>query len=324
MKKLVFFCAMGAAAFVSCARQADSPYEVIDESYTHPYGVSLPAADWSERGESGQVVTTLKNGVVITKTYADGVLEGETTYTYPHSDLIERVETFSEGKLVKAEQFYRNGTRSLQIVYQPSNTRQVFAWYDNASPQSSETFVNDLLIKGEYLNLGQQVDSRVDNSQGQRNRRDAFGSLIGVDTIDGGLVILTKTFYPNGAIRQMIPYLQGNIHGQAKMFLPGGEPLKFETWVNGQLTGITAFYENGEKVSEVPFVNGVKDGIEKRYRDGKIVVEEICWVKNQRHGPTTTTIGGVSKTDFYYHDKLVTKSAFEKMTSGAISVSTVH
>jgi antitoxin component YwqK of YwqJK toxin-antitoxin module len=321
-KSILFFCVTG-VFFSGCARQVHGPYEVVDESYMHRYGVPLQPSDWAERGESGNVVTTLKNGVVITRGYANGSLEGETTYTYPHSDLIEKVETYSQDKIVKEMHYYKNGTLSMQISYQPSNTRQIFCWYDNGAPQSSELCLNDLLLKGEYFTLTYQLDSHVENSQGVRTRRDPLGNLIGTDSIEGGVVSLTRAFYANGAVQQEIPYVQGEIQGELNIFLPSGEPFAIENWVAGQKTGIATFFENGERVSEIPYVGGVKDGIEKRYRDGEIVVERISWVQDVRHGPTTTTVGGITTIDFYYHGKQVTKSVFEKMTNGMMSTAKV-
>lgn len=319
MKKLTLLVLLAEVLAVGCApRTARDPMEVVDESYVHRYGVEVDRNDWSARGESGKVVTTLRNGVVVSKSYANGVLEGETSYTYPHSELIEITETYSRGALVKEVRFYRNGTISQQTDFQSPTQRKVFTWFENGTPASTETFLNELLVKGEYYNINHQLDSRIDNSSGLRTRRDPFGHMEGADTIVGGIMTSTKTFHPNGAVKQLTPYTNNMIDGLVRNYLPDGQPSSIETWVQGDKTGITTIFENGEKVADVPYVRGVKDGIEKHYRNGNTVVEEISWVQDSRHGPVTSFVGDVATTDYFYHDKPVSRAVFEKMTNGVI------
>ena len=129
---------------------------------------------------------------------------------------------------------------------------------------------------------------------------------------------MTKTFHPNGAVKEEIPYTNGQINGALKTYLPDGVPVSIETWTNGEKTGITRLFENGELVAEVPYVRGVKNGIEKRYRNGKVVVQENSWVEDTRHGPSASYIGEVTTTDYYYQGNPVSKPVYDKMTNGVI------
>lgn len=304
----------------SCARRMCDPEEVIDQSYIHRYGVTIEPDEWSANGQTGQVVTTLKSGVVVTKGYSGGDLDGDTSYTYPHSDLLERTENYELGKLKKETYFYRNGTTSQQVVHATPRSKLIYHWYDNGAPKSIETHQDGSLAKGEYYNLDHQSDSRVEDGKGLRTNRDAFGLMIGQEHIDNGSATLSKTFYPNGCVKQEIPYENGQIQGHVKNYLPDGVPSSVETWQKGERTGPTQIFENGELVAEVPYVRGAKDGVEKRYRNGKMLVEQISWVNDVRYGPSTTYIGDVAKTDYFYQGNLVSKAAFDKFTNNGTQV----
>ena len=96
MKKFLFLAVITlAACFTSCQRRCCDKQDVVMETYVHKYGVEVPADDWASRGENGQVITSLGNSVKVVKPYTNGALDGETTYTFPHSDTIEKVETYA-------------------------------------------------------------------------------------------------------------------------------------------------------------------------------------------------------------------------------------
>lgn len=287
---------------------------VVEQSYIHRYGVEIPAEDWGTRGQDGKVVTTLKNGVVVTRNYVGGILDGETTYSFPHSDTIEKKENFEKDVLLSELVFYRSGAPKQETKYE-NNKRLVLSWYENGTPQSQETYDLGLLIFGEYLKPTSQVESKVVNGQGLKTRRDQYGLLEGVDTIQKGEVVLTTIYYPNGVPKEMTPFSNGIINGQVKTFLPGGEPKSIEEWSNGQKTGITTLFENGERFAEVPYRNGIKNGTEKRYRNHNQLAEEISWIEDIKHGPHTTYIADIVKTDWFYEGKPVTKTAFERLTT---------
>lgn len=304
--------------FAGCARRINDPQEVVDQSYVHRYGVPMDSEDWTSKGETGQVVTTHKNGVIVTESYLNGVLNGDTTYTFPHSGLIEKVETYSNGNLEKEVINHKNGTHSLQTTFPESNSREVYAWYDNSVPQFHELYQNNLLTSGEYFDLHHNTDSQVVNGKGIRTKKDPFGHLEGVDVVENGVISTSKTFYPNNAIKEITPYENGVVHGSLKTYLPGGEPASIEEWTQGEKTGITTVFENGEKVAEIPYQRGLKNGIEKRYRDGNVLAEEISWMEDKRHGPSLTIIGEIYKTDYFFQGKPVSKTVYDKLASNRV------
>lgn len=301
-------------ATTSCMRQRSCcPCDVVGETYIHKYGVEVPAGDWTARGENGKVITTQKDGVVITKNYAAGTLEGETTYTFPHSDTIEKVETYSNGELQKGVTYYANGAPLTTTEYQPGS-KVVATWYENGSPKSTETYQGDRLNQAVYYNNKNQVDSQIVDGNGTRNQRDVYGIINATDTFQEGLLVSTTTYHANGHPKEIIPYVNGVVEGEKKTFLPAGEPNTIEQWKGGKQEGTTQVFQNGEKVAEVPYVNGKRNGVEKRFSDGITVVQEISWVNDQKHGANSFYVGSTVRTDWFYLDRPVSKPNFDQLT----------
>ena len=72
-------------------------------------------------------------------------------------------------------------------------------------------------------------------------------------------------------------------------------------------------FHNGEKISEIPYFNGMKNGIEHRFKDGHLIVEEITWRNDRKHGPSYTHLNGDDiRTDWYYEGRLVTKRQYDR------------
>ncbi len=288
---------------------------VVEETYVHKYGVEVSPSYWSAEGEHGKVITTLKNGVVIAKSYDAGVPDGETTYSFPHSETIEKVETYSQGNLVKKVNNYLSGAPKEEIQFLSPDQKTITMWYDSGSPQSVEHYQGDVLVQGEYYTLSHQVESRVENKEGVRTMRDQYGQLAWHDTIENGHMTTRTTYHPNGSPKEDIPYSQGLVDGQKKSFLPGGEPNTLEKWVSGKQEGTTIVFQHGDKLAEVPYINGMKEGVEKRYRDGQEVAQELSWARDRRHGPSYTYLGSSVQTEWYYQGTQVSKSQYDLLTS---------
>lgn len=313
-RSFVFLILLGSVT--SCQTNQNCCDEIVCET-VHRYGVPLEPEDWSERGQSGQVVSIRKDGVGVKRYYEAGVLHGECTYTFPHRDVIQKKELYERGNLTQQYMHYPSGLPQQQIVY-PSPNRQVTTiWYENGAPHCREEIENGNLVRGEYYSLEQQLDSRVEEGNGLRTRRDGQGLLQSVDTIQEGQMALRTTYHPNGMPAIITPYVKGLIEGERRTYLPGGEPATIEIWSNNVQQGITQEFEHGEKRAEVPYVNGRREGTERRYRDdGKTVAQEITWVQGQKHGPTYSYIGENKTTDWYFRNRPVpNKSTFDMLSS---------
>lgn len=300
-----------------CRTEYYNPVCVVQESYVHKYGVEVPAEDWSARGENGKVISTLNNGIVVTKNYSEGILDGETTYSFPHSESIEKVELYSDGNMMRESLHHVGGAQLQETHYDPMGGKGVTTWYENGTAKSIESFdASGALVQGQYYDKYNNLDSEVINRRGFRTARDQYGQLLYKDTIQNSLVTSKTTFHPNGTPSQITPYRNGVVEGELRTFLPGGEPNTIEEWEKGSQHGLTTTYQHGEKYAEVLYVNGNKRGLERHYRDdGKNLVEEISWKDNKKHGPHVTYIGENQQLTWYYQDKPVSKQSYERLTA---------
>ncbi len=285
--------------------------EFLERSYVHEYGLPVEGNQWMDCGANGKVLSTLRNGVTVSQTYQNGLLEGESTYTYPHCSQLERTEYYSGNHIVSQVFYSLSGVPTRSISYSRPNTRVITEWYEHGSPRSIETFNGTILTSGEYYTLQNQCDSRIYNGNGERYLRNDLGELLSLDTFQGGQQVLKEAYYTNGSPKEICSMKNGILHGERKTYYPAGEPMAIENWDNGCQSGMTIVFQNGEKFAEVPYQGNMKHGIEKRFRDGCIVTQEIAWMYDKKHGPCHTYVGEFTDTDWYYKGHLTTRINFE-------------
>lgn len=302
-------------SLASCQTGRDPSDEVVCET-VHRYGVPLDPQDWSERGQNGQVISMRNDGVAVTRSYDEGVVHGDCTYTFPHRDVVQKREVYHQGVLQQENFHYSNGLPERQVAHEAPQKKVVTAWYESGSPKALEEHINGSLIRGEYYNANHQLESRVDDSSGSRINRDGQGQLVALDEIENGQVKKNTTYHPDGTPAAMTPYVQNTVEGERRTYFPGGEPATIEQWSNNRQHGPTAVYEQGEKRADVPYKNGLKNGIEKRYRSDQTVAQEINWVQGKQHGPAYTYIGNTKQTTWYYKGKSVpNKQTYDMLNS---------
>lgn len=285
--------------------------EIVDQQYVHRYGVTVPRCDWEESGSNGQVVTTMNCGVVCRQSYYLGSLEGETTYTFPYSDSIEKVVTYSQGQVVKEKTFYLSGKGRSETTYNPPNPTVSTEWYENGQVKSFEKRAGSMVSYAEYYDPNGNRLSGIENGSGVRTLRDTYGLLVFTDAFKDGHIEYQSTYYPNGSPKEVTPYKNGIVEGLRRTYYPGGEPKTIETWTGGKQQGITTIYQNGEKSQEVPYVNGMKNGVGKIYKDGAHVAQEVTYKDDMLHGPSKTYIDNRTATEWYYKGNKVTKGYYD-------------
>ena len=287
---------------------------IVDEFYVHEYGVEMPKEHWEQTGQSGQAVTISDSGIITTKSYYFGRLEGETTYTFPKSQTIERSEYYSQDRLMRVLFYYPSGNPRKKIEYDQPEHTVVTQWYDNGQLKSYEKWAGSLLAYAEYYDPNGTRLTGIQEGAGLKSQRDTFGLLIFTDSFKDGKVEMRTTYYPNGSPKEITPYKNGIVDGIRKTYLPGGEPKSIETWANGKQEGMTTLFVDGQKSQDIPYKNGIRNGIGKVYKDGAIVVQEQTWKDDLLHGPSFTYHEGHKSIDWYYKGNKVTKGYYDSFT----------
>ncbi|MEZ5315377.1 MAG: hypothetical protein R3E91_04110 [Chlamydiales bacterium] len=279
--------------------------DVVRETYIHQYGVPVIKSDWNAQGREGKIVKLKKNGVTLTQSYAKGILHGESTYTFPSSSVIQFIEIYDNGTLVAKRENFPSGIAMREEKFDQGILSEFNSWYEDGTPNTHEMYRGDSLVKGEYRTPMNVNEGQIQNGQGMRIRRSSHGELLSRDTIQNGKMVARMTYFSNGDPKTITPYSKGEIEGTRLTFLQGGVPNTSEQWVHGKKEGITVIYRNGEKYAEVPYIGGSKNGIEARYTNGSILVEEITWKNNMRHGEHKFYIDGGTKIEWYNQGELV-------------------
>lgn len=306
----------GAIALTTTSCRSFRRAEVVNETYIHKYGTPVQKEDWTRNGKDGQVVQLKSDGVTVRRTYSQGVLQGDTTYSFPNSSTIARVEHFENGEIVSKRDNYFSGVGREEERFEGAVISERLCWYEDGTPSVAEKYENGFIVSGEYRTPLNEVESKVVEGKGVRINRGSDGELVHKDTIEGGQMIERVTYFPSGDPSTVTPYKNGLVHGTRLTFLHGGLPNTVEEWTHGQQEGTTIVYLNGEKIAEVPYVKGKKDGVETRYKDGQMLVEEVTWRQDVQHGPRKIFLDeNNTKTEWFLEGEVVSRVTFERMNT---------
>jgi antitoxin component YwqK of YwqJK toxin-antitoxin module len=308
-KRMLFIC--GASSFLTFACTTPPHEEVVKTSYYHTYGPQIAETDWQTRGATGEVVEVLKNGVEVRREYVGGILNGTSSWTFPHTKVIDRIEQYENGKRVQATRNFTSGSPEFQEQWFGEDHSIVSAWYDDGAPRLIEEYQGPQLISGRYYTIDGEIESSLADGTGTKIERSRHGDLLSRDQLKGSGIIATESFYPNGQLREIALFQDGSRHGQCRRYGESGEPLSIEQWTNGIVDGTQLFFEGGQPVRQIPYAMGKKEGLELHFRPGtEEVVEEISWRQDKRHGPSKTYLADQVLTEWYWRGSQVSEDQF--------------
>jgi antitoxin component YwqK of YwqJK toxin-antitoxin module len=297
--------------FTSCRKEDnDNNNSVVSKRYIHKYGYAVSQGEWEAHNYPGQVVTAMRDGVTVTTSYEHGILHGPSTYTFPHSQIVETYFLYNNGNLIKEIKYDRHGMPLREEVRLSPTRYTTTTWYANGSPLSVEEYASEELVEGQYFNAQNETEARVDKGTGKRIVRDMQGVLLSRDVIEKGFLVKRESFYANGAPQSIAHYTANKLDGERRIFSQEGEPLAIEEWKGGKLHGLVVTFENGVKLTEAFYLDGEKNGVERRYVDGDIISQEVSWENDKRHGPSVYYIDGQTRTEWYYDGSLVSQARF--------------
>ncbi len=299
--------------FFSSCNKGTNQDNIVSQRYIHKYGYPVSKQEWEAKRLPGQVVTTLKNGVTITSTYENGILNGPSTHSYAHSQILENYFLYDQGNLVKEIKYDPRGMPVKETVQHSPTRYTTTLWYADGTPMSKEEYLGDELIDGEYYTTFNELESRVEKGNGIRIRKDQKGTLLSKDQFEGGYLVKRESYYPTGTPQSIAYYQKGKLHGEKKAFNENGEPLVIEEYVDDMLHGKSTFFKNGSKAREVSYIQGRKNGVEVHYLDGDKASQEISWVDDKQHGPCTFYIDGEANHKWFYDGQEVSARRYKDL-----------
>lgn len=310
MKRISFFLIGSSALITSCSSNTSGD-EVVSQTYVHKYGFETSEQDWAQREQDGQVVSMLKNGVKVTRSYENGVLHGLTTYSFPHSSIVEKSLLYDQGNLLKEQLNDPAGMPIREEVYEFDNRNIVTLWDEKGVPLSIEEYDGENLLEAKYYTPEHELKASVVNGFGERVKRDRSGLLISVDKIESGIMSCRTTYHPNGEIHTISHYENYQLHGPQQKYTAAGKPLMELNWDHGVLHGPKVIYRNGLKVAVIPYVKGQKQGIESHYDDLGDLTAEIEWKNDKKHGTSKLYSEETTDTEWYYKGHTVTADKYK-------------
>ena len=297
----------------ACQNSNDSTAQVVSQKYIHKYGFDVSEDEWQQRSQEGQVVTMLKNGVKITRSYEDGQLHGPTTYTFPHSNVVEKTLVYDQGTLLKETQCDASGMPAKEEVFEFDDRTIITIWDEKGVPVSIEEYDDELLVEGKYYTSDHILDSVVEAGFGERIKRDRTGQLISRDKIEDGLIAQRISYHPNGQIHTVSHYHDYQLHGEQLKFTASGKPLMKLDWNHGVLDGHKIVYRNGLKIAEIPYNNGQKHGVERHFDDLGHLTAEIEWRGDKKHGSCNFYTEETTETEWFFKGQTVSAEKYEML-----------
>lgn len=286
---------------------------IISQKYVHKYGFDVSESEWEARDQEGQIVTLLQNGEKVTNTYENGVLHGPSTFTFPHSSVIEKHLVYNQGTLLKEIVNDNNGIPISEDVYEFDDRKITTFWDEKGAPLAIEEYDGELLVEGKYYTPEHDLEGKVEAGFGERYRRDRAGALVSRDLIENGNVVTRTNYHANGQIHSISHYHDYQLHGEQRKFTSAGQPLMDLNWNHGILDGMKIVYRNGYKVSEIPYINGQKHGMEFHYDDAGHLTAEIEWKNDKKHGSSRFFHEDTTETEYFYKGAVVSQEKFQIM-----------
>jgi antitoxin component YwqK of YwqJK toxin-antitoxin module len=303
---------LGCMFFTAC-QNTDSTDQVVSQTFVHKYGFETTEKEWEARDKDGQIVSTLKNGVKITRSYENGQLHGPTTRTFPKSAIIETTLVYDQGTLLKETVNDPSGMPIREEVYEFDNRMIVTLWDNKGVPLSVEEYDDELLVEAKYFTPDHELEATVELGFGERVKRDRTGVLVSRDEIAEGIVTARTTYHPNGQVHTISHYHDYQLHGEQLKFSATGRPLMELHWNHGVIDGPKIVYRNGIKVAEVPYINGQKHGTELHFDDLGNLTAEIQWRNDKKHGSTQLHSEESSETEWFFNGQTVSAERFKSL-----------
>lgn len=313
MKALSWTFFISAALAATSCQKDNSLDSVVSQKFVHKYGFNVTEEEWEQRSQEGQVVTLLKNGIKIARSYENGNLHGPTTYSFPHSNVVEKLLVYDDGTLLKECLYDSSAMPIREELYELDDRVLLTLWDEKGVPLSVEEFDGELLVQGTYYTPEHQCEGEISEGIGDRIRRDRTGLLLSHDRIESGVMVSRTTYHSNGQVHTVSHYHDHQLHGEQLKYSSLGRPLMILNWNHGVLDGLKTVFRSGYKVAEIPYLDGQKHGMEIHYDDLGNLTAEIHWKNDKKHGSKILYSEDGTETEWFHKDQLVSAEKFEAL-----------
>ncbi|OGN65912.1 MAG: hypothetical protein A2888_01005, partial [Chlamydiae bacterium RIFCSPLOWO2_01_FULL_28_7] len=300
-------------AITACSKK-DKNDGVVSKQFVHKYGFDMTENEWESREKDGQSISVLENGVAVKHSYEDGVLHGETSYTFPNSSLVEKVFVYEQGVLIKEITNDENGIPLQENAFESENRKRVTTWDKAGVPISIEDYIDNNLVNATYFKPNNESEATIQNGSGIRIKRSRNGEMQYKDIIENGILKNRTTFHPNGQIKSKTSYNSFMLEGEQTVYGEDGKLIMKTNWKDGNLDGSKSTFVNGNKISEIPYSNGMKNGIERHWDTNGRLLEEIHWINDKRHGSHRVYKENDTEIKWFYKGKAVSLKRFDEFS----------
>lgn len=318
MKRILVIGILSGFVFVGCAGKGEK--EIVRTSYYHPYGPQISEAEWKAEGCSGETSEVLLSGIEKRREYEGGALHGASSWSFPHSKVIEHTEEYEHGKKVATVYNYMTGSPRLREDYQGDVT-YVQAWYEDGTPRFMEEKKDGKVLNGQYFSIDGEREGYLVAGTGMKSNRDDSGLLLDTEKYAGGEIVEKTLYYKNGIKREELAFQDGKRHGVNKKFSDDGSPVVIHQWKEDKLDGKQTIFENGYLARTEMYQNGLKHGVEVRYKTGSNeIAQEISWDRGQKHGCSKSYFIDQTLAEWYWNGNKVSQGQFEQWDKAQMAV----
>lgn len=212
-------------------------------------------------------------------TYFYGTLVGDWKY-YDTKGKIETETTYENGAINGEKKWYVNGNISTVRTYEKGSAHgNAYYYSDLGELQYVRKYYYGKVVAYSYPGTdGELVEFiPVKNESCDCKSYFANGKVSREFTMDRGYFEGEyKEYYENGQLNNINYYKGGDLNGVTTNYYPSGATKYTISYVDDEIDGAyTKYYENG-KISEITiYVNGTKHGISKRFNEAGKLIETV-------------------------------------------------
>jgi len=228
--------------------------------------------------------------------YSNGKIQNSYK-SYYSNGLVKKESFYENGKIKKAIEYFANGKKSIESIYDENEELELYTMYDN-----NEIKYFDQKFKSGELKLGLQYSKNNPNPVEVSLSKKPFE----IKDLDG-VVLISGNF------------IKGKKDGEWNYYTNSGILKTTNNYKNDKLEGLSYGYENGLLESIVNYSNDTLSGVYETYKYGKLN-KIFNYVKGIEDGPYKTFYpDGTLKEEGFYKDGELNYNKLSYWQNGKIS-----